>query len=121
MQHITLFSSVILLACTGFPLRYHDKPWAEPLYNFFGGIAVAPWIHRFAGSVLLLLFVYHTGYWIYLFVSKRVMPLKRENRLTLRNVGKEFLAQDMIPNKKDFYDLIDMFKYLLYISPRPPR
>lgn len=121
LQHVTLFSSVILLACTGFPLRYHDKPWAEPLYNFFGGVNVAPHIHRAAGSVLLFLFVYHTCYWIYLFITRRVMKLKRENRLTLANVGREFLAQDMIPNRKDASDIVDMFKYLLYLTNRPPR
>lgn len=121
LQHMVLFSSVILLACTGFPLRYHDKPWAEGLYNFFGGIEVAPWIHRGAGSVLLCLFVYHTCYWVYVFLTTRVARLKQEGQLTFGNVVKEFLSQDMIPNKKDFYDLIDMFKYLLYFSNRPPR
>lgn len=121
IQHIVLFTTTILLACTGFPLRYHDKPWAEPLYNFFGGVNVAPYIHRIAGSIMLALFIYHTCYWLYLFFSKRVMRLKRENRLTPANVGREFLAQEMVPNKRDARDIVDMFKYLFYLSPKPPQ
>lgn len=121
IQHVVLFTTVILLCLTGFPLRFHDQPWAEPIYTFFGGINVAPHIHRVVGSILLGLFVYHTGYWMYLFVTRRVAPLKRSGRLTAGNVFREFMAQDMIPNKKDFFDLVDMFKYLLYFTNRPPR
>ncbi|HFC52865.1 MAG TPA: hypothetical protein ENJ43_00325 [Gammaproteobacteria bacterium] len=121
IQHIVLFTTVITLSLTGFPLRYYDKPWAEPLYNFFGGIEVAPWIHRIAGSILLGLFLFHTGYWIYLFFKNRIGRLKRENQLTVGNAIREFFSQEMIPNAKDGRDLVDMFKYLLYLSDRPPR
>ncbi len=121
IQHIILFTSVITLALTGFPLRYYDKAWAEPLYNFFGGIEVAPWIHRGAGSILLCLFVFHTGYWIYLFFKNRVGRLIRENQLTPGNFIREFFSMEMIPNARDGRDMVDMFKWLLYLSPRPPR
>jgi len=120
LQHVVLFTTVILLSLTGFPLKYHDQPWAEPIFNFFGGISVAPVIHHIAGSILLGLFVYHTIYWMYLFYTRRVLRLKKEGRLTPINVFKEFMAQDMVPNKKDFFDMIDMFKYLLYFTRRPP-
>lgn len=64
VQHIVLFTSVILLALTGFPLRHPEENWARPLYEFMGGTEIAPMVHRLAGSVLLILFVYHTIYWI---------------------------------------------------------
>ena len=121
IQHIILFTCVITLSLTGFPLRYHDQPWAEPLYNFFGGIDVAPWIHRGAGSILLCLFVFHTGYWIYVFCTTRLARLIRENRLTFKSFWKEFFSQEMIPNGRDGRDIVDMFKYLLYLSPNPPK
>lgn len=120
MQHIILFTTVITLALTGFPLRYYNQPWAKPLYEFFGGIDIAPWIHRITGLILLALFLFHTGYWIYLFFKNRVGRLIREKALTVGNVIKEFFSMEMIPNKKDFYDLIDMFKYLLFFSSRRP-
>lgn len=121
LQHMVLFSTVILLALTGFPLKYHNQRWAEPLFNFFGGINVAPVIHHIAGSILLALFVYHTCYWIYLFMTVRVGRLKRENCCTAENVLKEFLAQEMVPNKRDLDDIISMFKWLLYFTHKPPR
>lgn len=121
IQHVILFSSVILLSLTGFPLRYHDKSWAEPLYSAMGGHAVAPMIHRLAGTVLLLLFVYHTCYWLFLFFTEKVLPLARAGRLTVSSFMREFLSQEMVPNKKDLQDLIALFKYVLYISPHPPQ
>lgn len=120
VQHIVLFSSVIVLSLTGFPLRYYDQPWAKPLYEFFGGIDIAPWIHRITGLILLALFVFHTGYWIYLFFSKRVLPLKKNNKLSVSNVVREFFSMEMIPNKKDFTDLVAMWKYLLLFSNKRP-
>lgn len=121
LQHVVLFTCVILLSLTGFPLRYHDKSWAEPLYNAMGGHEVAPMIHRIAGSVLLVLFVYHTCYWIYLFFTRRVRPLIQQHRLTVGNFVRAFLSQEMVPNKKDLKDIIDLFKYVLYLTPHPPQ
>lgn len=121
VQHAILFITVIILSLTGFPLRYYDQPWAEPLYNFFGGIEVAPMIHRITGSILLALFVFHTGYWIYLFFKNRVGRLIREKCLTVGNFFREVLAMEFVPNGKDGRDLVDMFKYLLYFTNRPPR
>jgi len=121
VQHVILFTTVIILALTGFPLRYYDQPWAKPLYEFFGGIEVAPYIHRITGLILLALFLFHTGYWIYLFFKNRVGKLIREKRVTAGNLIKEFFSQEMIPNGKDGRDMVDMFKYLLYFTNRPPR
>lgn len=121
VQHVILFTTVILLCLTGFPLRYSEKAWAEPIYNLFGGIEVAPWIHRFTGLILLGLFVFHTGYWIYVFYQNRVAKLARERKLTLWNLTKEFFSMEMIPNKKDVIDFIDMAKYLLYYTNQRPR
>lgn len=121
VQHIILFTTVIILSLTGFPLRYYDQPWAKPIYEFFGGIEIAPWIHRITGLVLLALFLFHTGYWIYLFVSRRVVRLVKERRLTFLNFIKEFFSMEMIPNKKDIFDFIDMWKYLLFVSAKRPQ
>ena len=121
IQHILLFSSVIILALTGFPLRYSDRWWAPYIYNFFGGIEVAPKIHRAAGTVLLGLFVYHTCYIFYNFFTTRVRRLREEGRLGPVNIVKEFLAQEMIPKWRDVTDFIAHMKYLLYITNKKPR
>jgi len=121
VQHVVLFTSVITLALTGFPLRHAEEAWAKPLYNFMGGPDIAPLIHRGAGTVLLGLFVYHTIYWISLFYKNHLLKLKQENRLTVKNALLEILNLEMMPNKKDLYDIIHLWKYLLYITNRPPR
>jgi cytochrome b subunit of formate dehydrogenase len=121
VQHVILFSSVLILALTGFPLRHADEPWAKPLYSFLGGPEIVPYIHRIVGSILLVLFVYHTLYWMYLFYKNRILKLVREDRLTLLNCTKEFLDQEMIPNKNDVRDFIDTWKFLLYFTDRPSR
>jgi cytochrome b subunit of formate dehydrogenase len=121
VQHIILFTTVIVLALTGFPLRYYDQPWAKGLYDFFGGIDKAPWIHRITGLILLALFVFHTCYWIYLFFKNRVGRLIRENELTVRNLIREFFSMEMIPNKKDVIDFLSMWKYLLFLSSNRPQ
>lgn len=121
IQHVVLFSSVLLLAMTGFPLRHAEESWAKPLYSLFGGHQYAPTVHRIAGSVLLVLFVYHTIYWMYLFYRDDIGKLRRENRLTFRNAVKAFFSQEMVPNKKDLLDIIHIWKYLLYFTNRPPR
>lgn len=121
IQHVVLFSSVITLALTGFPLRHAEEAWAQPLYDMMGGIEYAPMIHRVAGTVLLGLFVYHTIYWITLFIRNDLGKLRRENRLTFGNGIKAFFSQEMIPNKKDWQDIVQLWKYLLYFTNRPPR
>lgn len=121
VQHIVLFTSLILLALTGFPLRHPEEAWSRPLYDFMGGTEIAPMVHRLAGSVLLILFVYHTIYWMVLFMKNRILPLKREGKLTIRSFFQQVLSMEMVPNKKDLYDIIHLWKYLLYFTNRPPR
>ena len=53
-QHITMASCVIALILTGMPLKFKEAFWAPYLYNLFGGIHVAPIVHKVAGSTLLL-------------------------------------------------------------------
>ncbi len=83
-QHITLASCVIILVLTGMPLKFHQAFWAPYLYKLFGGIHVAPIIHKIAGTTLLLLFVYHLSYLVVTIVKGRILPLKRNGQLTAR-------------------------------------
>ncbi len=121
IQHVILFTSVIILALTGFPLRHTDEAWSKPLYDFFGGPDLAPTIHRLAGTVLLVLFVYHTLYWLVLFIQRSIIPLYREGRLNPWTALQAFGGQVMIPNGNDGRDLVDTFKFLFYISNKPSR
>jgi cytochrome b subunit of formate dehydrogenase len=121
VQHVILFSTVIILAVTGFPLRHPEQPWAQMLYDFMGGPTIVPYIHRVTGLVLLALFVFHTAYWMYLFFINDILPLKRENKLTLGSGMRAFFSQEMVPNRNDVRDFIDTWKFLFYVTNRPPQ
>jgi len=121
VQHIVLFTSVILLALTGFPVRHSDEAWARPIYEFFGGTEYAPMIHRLAGTVLLVLFVYHTVYWLIVFYRNRVQPLLDEGRFNLKTLINAILSMEMMPNKRDGKELLHAWKYLLYFTNKPPQ
>jgi len=121
IQHIILFTSVILLALTGFPVRHADEAWARPLYDFMGGTTYAPLIHRSVGLVLLGLFVYHTIYWMVVFYTETLKPLRQAGKLTPVTFFKAGLNMEMVPNMKDLEDLIQAWKYLFYITNKPPQ
>ncbi len=121
LQHVILFSTIIILALTGFPLRHPDEAWARPLYDLMGGTALAPTIHRTAGSIVLILFIYHTIYWIRLFYINRIKPLIKTRTLNPWTFIKAILSMEMMPNLKDLKDFLHAWKYLLYFTNVPPQ
>lgn len=121
LQHILLATSVIVLVLTGMPLKFHETLWASYLYNRFGGIALAPTIHRIAGVTLLLLFLYHVVYLAYKFYTGEIVPLKKKRELGIVSIVKAILRQPMIPEKKDFLDILALFKYLMCLTRKKPR
>ncbi len=121
VQHIVLAISVIVLVLTGMPLKFHDAAWAHYLYAMFGGIKVAPWVHKVAGSVLLILFVYHVIYLIYVIYKGQVAPLLKKGELTTGKFIKLILTQPLLPNFKDALDIIALAKYLCFISNERPK
>lgn len=121
IQHIILAVTVVLLVLTGMPLRFHDASWAPFLYALFGGIAYAPVVHRVAGSTLLLLFVYHLAYLAYHIIRDDVRPLKQRGELTAISLFKLLLTQPLVPNLKDARDILDLLKYLLFLTHERPQ
>jgi len=120
LQHITLASCVITLVLTGMPLKFHQAFWAPYLYNLFGGIRVAPIVHKAAGTTLLLLFAYHLVYAVATVVKGHILPLKRKGQLSPRTLAKTLLDLPIMPNIKDLRDIIDLLKYLLFLTDKPP-
>ena len=78
IQHAILAISVIILVLTGMPLKFHDAFWAPYLYNLFGGIRIAPVVHKAAGTVLTLLFLYHIIYIITTLYAGYILPLREK-------------------------------------------
>jgi formate dehydrogenase gamma subunit len=98
-QHFILAGSFIVLAITGFALKFPDSFLAKMLGS---SEPFRRWVHRIAGILLLLVGGYHL---IYL--------------LTTRD-GRQLLA-DLFPVKKDMADLIQAVKYLAGFTKEKPK
>jgi len=102
LQHMTLFTSVILLILTGLPLKFHDFSPVAFLVSLFGGIENTRIVHRIAATLLILFMVYHTIYTIF----------HKEGR-------RDFFL--LLPRLQDVKDVIQNLKYFLGLSPQKPR
>lgn len=98
-QHFLLAFSFIVLAVTGFALKFPDS-WIATLLGSHEDFR--RWTHRVAGVVLLLLGLYHIMY----------LLATREGRKLLR---------DFLPVKKDVTDVAANAKYLAGRSPQKAR
>ncbi len=99
IQHALLAISFIVLAITGFALKFPDSwigrmlGWSEPFRR---------WSHRVAGIVMLAAGVYHVLY----------LLLTREGRQLLR---------DFFPIWKDVLDVFGMLGYLIGLRAQKPQ
>lgn len=121
IQHIILATCVIVLVLTGMPLKFHDAAWAFPLYSLFGGIKVAPIIHKTAGCILISLFIYHLIYLAYNIYVRQIAPLRKKKELSVGKLLKLVATQPLIPNGKDLKDIIQLFKYLFFLTDQRPQ
>ena len=94
IQHFFLASSFILLAVTGFALKFPDS-WVSRMLG--SNEVFRRWSHRGAGLVLLVVGAYHL-YYIF---------TKREGRQ---------LVRDLLPGTKDMRDLLVNGRYLAGLS-----
>ena len=98
MQHLLLLTSFITLVITGFALKYPES-W---LGFAFLNETVRSVIHRSAGTLLILVSLYHV---IYL--------------ATMRS-GRRFLL-DMLPEPKDAWDVINNLRYYVGLGGTKPQ
>ena len=62
IQHWTLAVLFILLAITGFPLKFADREWSHFVINQFGGLNTARLIHHWGGFLLVMGLAGHVLY-----------------------------------------------------------
>ncbi|MGO8701409.1 MAG: cytochrome b/b6 domain-containing protein [Limisphaerales bacterium] len=98
-QHFVLLLSFIVLAWSGFALKFPDS-WVA--HSLGSDEWLRRWIHRIAGVVLLLAGLYHIGY----------VAGAREGRR---------LIKDLAPAPKDVRDLIANVLFLTGFSKTKPR
>jgi len=98
-QHAVLAFSFIILAVTGFALKFPDSGLAAMLGS---SEPVRRWIHRIAGIVMLLIGLYHVFHVL-------ITPEGRQ------------LIKDLFPVKKDLADFGCAVRYLIGFSDRKPK
>ena len=98
-QHLILAGSFVVLALTGFALKFPDSLLAKLLGS---SEPFRRWSHRIAGMVMLLIGAYHLLY-----------------LLTTRD-GRKLLG-DLFPVKKDALDLWRAVRYLAGLTPHKPQ
>jgi len=59
IQHIIFFGTFILLAYTGFPLKFPDEWWAKWMIASVGGFDNRTLIHHYSGLLMIGVSVYH--------------------------------------------------------------
>ncbi|HLH08781.1 MAG TPA: cytochrome b/b6 domain-containing protein [Terriglobales bacterium] len=97
MQHLLLLISFITLVVTGFALKYPESVLGMAFVNE----TVRSVIHRSAGTLLILVSLYHVGY------------------VAAVRSGRQFLF-DMLPEAKDARDVIQNIRYYLGLSATKP-
>ncbi len=101
IQHMILLIAFILLAITGFALKYPQQWWVKFLADMGMTESARQLIHRISAVVMLVLGLYHIAY---LFVTGR---------------GREVL-RNLIPRKSDFKSVFDNLRYYLGLSSKMP-
>lgn len=99
VQHIIFFMSFILLAYTGFPLKFPDELWSKWMIYSVGGFDNRTFIHHVSGFLMVGVSIYHVVYHAIL----------------------EKPRYDILFNLKDVKDFWQQMLYFLKISNEHPK
>jgi cytochrome b subunit of formate dehydrogenase len=106
--HILMILSFISLALTGMSLKFSYTTWAAIMSRFFGGFESAGYIHRFAATVMIGVFIAHL-----------VDLFRRKHREKTPLKDMIFGKNAMMFNRKDLDDLIASVKWFIGKGERP--
>ncbi len=106
IQHVIMFTTFLLLAFTGWGLKFADIDVSSWWIRIWGGPRTAGIIHRIAGVTMILDFIFHVIYLGYLFATGR-LKIRKETTI--------------IPLPQDVKDVIHNFLYFLGISKTKPK
>ena len=62
LQHMAMFTGVIILIITGLPLKYADTGWAMSFFHAVGGVKASGIVHRVGAAILIAVGTFHMGY-----------------------------------------------------------
>ncbi len=100
VQHITLTLSFIILACTGFAIKYPQSWWSFP-FRLEKGPELRSLMHRLSALAFCLLCLYHLIY------------------ITFTETGRKKL-KSLVPDRKDFEDVLQFIGFNLGFTKHRP-
>jgi cytochrome b subunit of formate dehydrogenase len=106
LAHLAFALSVMTLVLTGMAAFYPDTGWAKSVMATLGGPRTAGLIHRVAAFTMLGIFFIHL-----IAVSINILRKWKDFKI--------FGPDSFVPNWKDMYDMIGMFKWFVGKGPRP--
>lgn len=121
LLHLLVVTSFLLLVITGMPLKFYYTDWANAIFRFIGGAAVARSLHHFGAIITFLYFAMHL-------CSLLVRSWKNRNQLRDPATGKWqfkrlwarlFGPDSMIPTIQDWRDFVAHQKWFFGKGPRP--
>jgi len=101
IQHMILFTSVILLIVTGLPLKFPESPLGGLVW-LLGGLDTSRILHRVGGSGLVVVGIYHMAYTLFHPDGRRDFWL-------------------LLPRVKDVLDAIQAIRFNLGLASSKPR
>lgn len=109
IMHLILVISFLTLAATGLPLKFSQSPFSEWIYKNIVGYGAAAQLHKAAGVLLVLLFVFYLFHLVVyrLFIKKETFLLWGNNSL--------------VPQPKDVADFFKHMAYFLFLRSKPPQ
>ena len=106
IAHLLFALSVMILVLTGMSAFYAETGWAKAVMAAFGSPKTAGLVHRVAAFTMLGIFFLHL-----IAVSANILRNWKDFRF--------FGPDSFVPNWKDMYDMIGMFKWFVGKGPRP--
>jgi cytochrome b subunit of formate dehydrogenase len=104
--HLMMMTSFLLLALTGIPLLFAETTWAGKLARLMGGYGVTGKIHRFGALLMVTCFSLHVGRLVHRIFIKR-------------EYGILWGPNSMVPQPRDFIDMVQHFRWFAGLGPRP--
>ena len=102
IQHTFLLSSFLILATTGFMLKYPDTVFGQIMYKIGFNEVIRQWVHRCAAVVMIVLSFYHV---IYLLFTRR---------------GRD-VVKGLFPNFSDITQLFGTMMFYMRLTKKHPQ
>jgi cytochrome b subunit of formate dehydrogenase len=116
VQHWVLAVLFVLLALTGFPMKFADQAWSRTVIDMFGGLGPARNVHHWAGLALIAGLIVHAVYALTVTLRQRGQP----TGVTQPTGWRALLQMPMLITPADLRKAGQLLLYLTGLRSDPP-